>query len=357
MARSEPRCAEIASGVLVVGVIAHALLCGPAIGCRGYPPIAPIWYGVTFIWPVAVMISAYFDSTKFANRRKQLIIFAFSTAFFMAGTMVTVVPRRMGPVEMLFGTVFFGPIHLLITFAVEFTIQFIYSFGRTLVENRSDAARSNFSLFSFLTLIGWIALILGIPLGYQSLIESNVNNNAIKRADSDWETNALVYRDYEFEQIGDVSIDFNFDPETGLQYKRRMSDLGFADRYNARISQLIELHGIPQYSIKHIIPNPNDFAKLLDATDLDIVDSFPLDLSKNIHLMRRGSLSRWGGTSTSGSDSLSVVTPHMHMGAGDGVLPVHYKKTDDIIYIRNGPDWVGAFLHDGRMVMSASRCP
>ena len=82
MARSEPRCAEIASGVLVVGVIAHALLCGPAIGCRGYPPIAPIWYGVTFIWPVAVMISAYFDSTKFANRRKQLIIFALATAFF-----------------------------------------------------------------------------------------------------------------------------------------------------------------------------------------------------------------------------------------------------------------------------------
>lgn len=357
MTRSETRRPEIASGVLVVGAVAHALLCAPAIGCRGYPPIAPIWYGVTFIWPVAVLVSAYFDSIRFGSRRKHLIIYALATAFFMAGTMVTVVPRNMGPVEMLFGTIVFGPIHLLITFAVEFAIQFVYSFGRKLVENRNDSPRINFSLFSVFAMFGWIALMLGIPFGYQSLVESNVNNNAIERADLDWKTNALVYREYEMGQIGDVTIDYDFDPETGLEYKHRMSDLGFADRYNARINQLIELHGIPEYSIKNIIPKPVDLAQILDATDLNVVGSFPIDLTENIHLMRRGSFSRWGGTSTSGSDSLSIVTPYMHMGVGDGILAVHYKITDEIIYIRNGPDWVGAFLHDGRMIVSASRHP
>ena len=358
MARSETRRPIIASGILVAGAISHALLCGPAIGCRGYPPIAPIWYGVTFIWPVAVLASAYFDSTRFGNRQKQLIIYSLITAFFMAGTIVTIVPRSMGPAEMLLNTIFFGPIHLLITFTVEFASQFIYSSGRNLVANRIDGAKTNFSLFSFFAMIGWIALILGIPLGYQSSIKSSVKNNAIERANLDWKTNAVVYRDNEIEQIGDVAIHYDFDPETGLEYQQhRRWDLGFANRYNARINQLIELHGLPQYSIKHVLPNPHEVAQLLDAIDLDVVDSFPLDLSENIHLMRRGFLSRWGRVATNNSDSLSIVTSHMQMSTGHKVLPVHYKITDDVIYIRNGPNWVGVFLHDGRMIMAASRDP
>jgi hypothetical protein len=88
---------------------------------------------------------------------------------------------------------------------------------------------------------------------------------------------------------------------------------------------------------------------------MSLVETFPIDLTENIHLMRRGTLTRWGGTSTSGSDSLSIVTPYSMMGSGDGVMPVHTKITKDIIYIRNGPNWIGAFLPDGRMIMSGSR--
>ncbi len=357
MARSETRRPEIAFGILLVGAISHAFLCGPAIGCRSYPPIEPIWYGVTFIWPIPIVISAYFDSIRFGARRNQLIIYALVTAFFVAGTVVTVVPRRMGPGEMLFGTIFFGPIHLLITFVLEFIAQMLYSMGRRLVDRNGEIVSFTYSLFSLLALFVWIGLILGIPFGYQSFVESSVNHSAMQRADAEWKTNAFIYRDYEFDERGDCTVHYEFDPDTGLQFKHRMADLGFADRYNARINELISLHGIPKYSIKSIIPKPDDLIQLLASTEMESVDTFPVDLTENIHLMRRGTLSRWGGTSTSPSDSLSIVTPHTLMGVGDGVLPVHYKITDQIIYIRNGPDWVGAFLPDGRMIMSASRYP
>lgn len=357
MARPETRRPELATAILVVGAIVHALLCGPAIGCRGYPPIDPIWYGATFTWPNPVLISAYFDSMRFGVRRNQLILYALVTAFFMAGTMVMVVPRQMGPGEMLFGTIFFGPIHLLITFVLEFIAQMLYSMGRRLIDRNGQNATFTFSLFSLFALFVWIGLILGIPFGYQSFVNSSVNHSAIRRAEDDWKTNALIYRDYEFDEIGDCTVQYEFDPETGLEFKHRMADLGFADKYNARIDELIRLHGIPKYSIKSIVPNPDDLVRLLDSTEMDPVEAFPIDLTVNIHLMRRGTLTRWGGTSASGSDSLSIVTPHGLLGVGDGVLPVHSRITDKIIYIRNGPDWVGAFLPDGRMVMSASRYP
>lgn len=355
MARSEKRLPEIATGILLVGAISHAFLCGPAIGCRGYPPIDPIWYGVTFIWPIPIVISAYFDSIRFGVRRNQLIIYALVTAFFMAGTVVMVVPRRMSPGEMLLGTIFFGPIHLLITFVLEFIAQMLYSTGRRLVDRTGEIACVTFSLFSLLALFVWIGLFLGIPFGYQSFVKTSVNHSAIQRAEDDWKTNALIYSDHEFAEISGCTVQYEFDPDTGLEIKHRMSDLGFADRYNARINELISLHGIPNYSIKSIIPKPDDLIQLLDSTKMKPVDTFPVDLTDNIHLMRRGTLSRWGGTSTSGSDSLSIVTPHTLMGVGDGVLPVHSRITDRIIYVRNGPDWVGAFLPDGRMIMSASR--
>jgi hypothetical protein len=81
---------------------------------------------------------------------------------------------------------------------------------------------------------------------------NSINNAAIERANDDWQTNALIYRDDQFVKIGSCTVQYAFDPETGLQLEHRMSDLGLRDRYNARISELIELHGIPNYSIKSI---------------------------------------------------------------------------------------------------------
>ena len=355
VAHSETRRPAIATGILIVGAISHAFLCVPAIVCRGYPPIDPIWYGVTYVWPISIVISAYFDSIRFGVRRNQLIIYAIATAFFTAGTPVTIVPREMGFEAMLLGTIIFGPFHLVMTFLLEFITQVLYSMGRRLVDRASEKVSVRFSLLALFALSSWIGLIVGIPIGYRSYVKESVNHSAVLRAETDWKTNALIYRDHESAPIDGCTVQYCFDPDTGLELGRPKSDLGFADKYNARINELISQHGIPTYSIKSIIPKPEDLIPLLDSDELDPVDAFPADLTDNIHLMRRGTLSRWGGTSSSSSDSLSIVTPHILMAVDNGVLPVHSKVTDKIVYIRNGPNWVGAFLRDGRMIMSASR--
>lgn len=45
-----PRRTDVACAILLVGGIVYSLLCLPAIGRRGYPPIDPIWLGVTHLW-------------------------------------------------------------------------------------------------------------------------------------------------------------------------------------------------------------------------------------------------------------------------------------------------------------------
>ena len=355
MARIEPRRPELATAILVLGAIAYAVLCGPAIGRRGYPPIDPFWLGVTYMWFLPVCVSALFDSVKFPSRRHQLVIYALVTAFFNAGTMGGVVPRNMNPVGMLLGTILYGPFHLIVLFTLEYVLQWLYSFARTLDVAEVITKRYSFSLFTFFVIVSWLCVTIGFPIGYKSLITSSEFSNANERAELDWKTNAYVYHEFDFRQIDDATIQYEFDPETGLEYKPKMADLGFADTYNRRIEQLIAQNGLPEYSIKSIIPEPDELIGMLDSTAMNPIDSFPVDLNENIHLMRRGTLSRWGGTSTSTSDSLSIATKNGLYGIGDGVLPVHVKTTEHLIYIRNGSAWVGAFLPDGRMVVSASR--
>ena len=42
-------------------------------------------------------------------------------------------------------------------------------------------------------------------------------------------------------------------------------------------------------------------------------------------------------------------------GVGGGAIPVYVKITSQIIYIRESPDSIWAFLPDGRLVARASR--
>lgn len=112
MAQAEPRRPALATGVLVAGAIAYGFLCFPAITCRGYPEIDPIWYGFTFAWPIAIVVSAYFDSSEFGGRGLSLIVYSFVTGFFFAGTLVIQVPR--GPVNPL-GMLLVGSLFLRTT--------------------------------------------------------------------------------------------------------------------------------------------------------------------------------------------------------------------------------------------------
>lgn len=254
MARLEFRRPDLAKSILIVGAIAHALLCIPAIDCRGYPPLDPIWYGVTFLWPMAIVISAYFDSIRFGSRWKHLFIYAIVTAFFSAATAVIMVPRQMGLALTLFHTAFLIPVYLLVIYALEYASQFLYSFGRRLDVQTTQSSNLNPSRFSILMLVCWIGLTLGIPIGYRSYEISQNEAFAIWRADQAWLKDAVIFRDWEPQQIDNCSIEYWFDLDTGLELRQWRPDLNFCEVYNARIHELIKQHGIPSYSIRPAIP-------------------------------------------------------------------------------------------------------
>lgn len=331
----------------------------PAIGRRGYPPIDPIWLGVTHLWIAPVCLSALFDSFSFRPRRYHLAIYAIVTAFFNAGTIHIMTPRHVEPLGMLIMTVIpYGPMHLLGTFGAEALMQLLLRPARTLIEAPNDPLG-----FPRVTLLSWIVgfsvicLAIGFPFAYRSLSIDSERARGASLADEQWASgDAVVFHGHDDISMGDAYVEFHVDPDTGLTRRHQMSDMGFRDAYNARIAKLIKLHGVPDWSIKEHIPSAEDVVALLDAKDLVEITSFPYELTPSIVLMRRGTITRWGSTSSSGSDSLSIVTERGGMiGVGDGVHPVHVRITDPIVVIRNGKTWVAVFHRDGRMIASASR--
>src|SRR6187200_62195 len=90
-----PRREPVSIIILVIGSVVYALLCGPAIVQRGFPPIDPVWTGMTFLWVIPLMISCWFDTYAFESRRIHLCVYAIGTAFINACTVVTIVPKHV----------------------------------------------------------------------------------------------------------------------------------------------------------------------------------------------------------------------------------------------------------------------
>ena len=343
MARPTPRFPELASGILVLGATAYAFFCIPAIRTRGYPALDPFWVAVTWMWFLPVCVSALFDSIKFSNRWNQLIVYALVTGFVNAGTIGGVVPRSINPVLILVSTIFYAPVHFVVLLVLETVMQWLYSFGRTLVENKSQPKRFSFSLFYLFAIFSWTCITIGIPVGYDSLVKTSQYTYTVEYAHEAWETRAFMYtnRFDDYLKVDDVLVSFDFDAETGLEYKRYFGDSQYAVLHNQIIEGLIEKHGLPEYSIKEMIPATSEVIEMLGSKTMNRIDQFPYDVNKSICLKQYG--------------AISIVTDHGTHGVGDGTLPVDVKTMGQIIYIRNGPDWVGAFLPNGRMVVSATR--
>ena len=101
--------------IYVVGGVLYAVLCGPAIGQRGFPPIDPALTALTFLWVVPIFLATILDDRPFRRRLSALFCYSIATAFVDAASAVTVVPKHLDLQEVIMGTVFmFGPLHLVI---------------------------------------------------------------------------------------------------------------------------------------------------------------------------------------------------------------------------------------------------
>jgi hypothetical protein len=202
-----------------------------------------------------------------------------------------------------------------------------------------------------------ICLTIGFPFAYRSLVIRAERSRGLALADEQWASgDAVVFCTPDDLSDEDAAVEFGVDPATGLQRRPKRPDFGFKDAYNARIAELISLHGVPSWSLKKYIPTADDVVALLDSKDLKEITEFPHQLTASIVLMRRGTVT-WGNTTYgSGDDSLSIVSERAGvMSVGDGVHRVYARVDDPIVVIRNGKTWVGIFHKDGRMIASASR--
>lgn len=355
------RRSDLACAILAIGAVAYALLCVPAIGRRGYPPIDPFWLGVTHLWFVPVGLSGVFDSYSFKSRRRQLALYAIVTAFFNAGTIHTITPRHVTLVGMLAFAVFpYGPIHLAGTFAIEALTQFLLCRNRTLVDEQ-DPPRG----LPQVTLLSWfvgytvICLAIGTPFAYRSIVVTAEKNRAVAAADEDWRDGvAVLYSPGEQSLIDDVEIDFHVDRETGLLLRHRAHDLGFADAYNARIRELIRIHGVPSWNVKGGIPQAEELVHLLDAGVLSEVTEFPCYVTPEFVLLRGGSVTFGSSTYSSGGPGLSIASEKGGlMGVGQSKQKVYAQVNGRTVIVRNGSDWIGVFHEDGGLIATAQRFP
>lgn len=355
-----PRRPDLASTILVGGVAIYAFLCLPAIGQRGYPPIDPAWVGVTLLWIFPLAISALFDSFWFRQRRVNLVIYLLATAFIFSGTIVTVVPRTISPGEMLLGTLFlFGPLHLLLGFAIEGLMQLCLWPARSFVDPSPDAAEKELpriTLFTWLVGYSLICMAIGFPFAFRSLAFRLERSRGAARAIEDWEARRAVLYGNADSLASTPVVEYRYDPKTGLRHEPRLHDFGFRDAYNAKIAELIATEGIPKWSMRRHVPTEKKLLEMLDSTTMMGIEQFPYDLTPGIVLFRKGEIHRWGSSMSSGDDSLSIGTETAGLiGVGSTAMPVHVAKEGEVVFIRNGQDWVGAFHRSGVYLGAASR--
>ena len=340
----------------------YAVLCTPAIGRRGYPPIDPAWMGVTFLWVSPVLLAATVDLMPFAKRYKALAMYCIATAFFDAGTMGGIVPRNVSLLGTIVLTVvMYGPLHLVVGFVVDGMIQAIRAAVRFVAPTMPGrvANATRWTVFGALLL-----LTCAFPFAFRADAFADLQQRGRSHAEQDWRSRrADIYvGDFNtraYQQVERTMLTHNYDRATGLEIRPQHGRSQYEDAYNRRIRELLNQHGVPEWSMKDHIVSDDDLINMLDSEEMNEIGVFPYDVNANITLMRRGPVTRWGVTSSKSRDDLSVLTRH-HGSAGGGldVAPVHVgqlSKYPEVVFVRNGRSWIGAFHDSGRFLSSADR--
>lgn len=356
----------------------YAVLCVPAINARGYPPIDPGWLAVPFLWVAAIPLSLVFDARPFKKRFKGLAIYCLVTAFFDAGTAGGVVPRHVTLPGMLVMTIVYGPMHLVVGMFVERLSQGIGGAARSILKRLWPG---NIRLVQWLAFVVLVLLTCGFPFAFRAYSIADSRHRGRTQAEKEWNAGRaemyVAFPDFS----GDVQ--HRFDPVTGLKIRERgyMSEYSLA--YQARVAELLAKHGIPEWSMKKYIPADVDLVAMFDSKKMEKIKAFPHNVNENIILTRQGTVTRWNTTFSNISGFLAIATPQAFTGVGaarsdysrvDGrvtfafgggdnsygpqnepVFVGRLPKYPQVIFVRSGTDWIGAFHQSGELLSSADR--
>ena len=341
--------------IYACGGVVYALLCGPAIGQRGFPPIDPAWTAMTFLWISPILLASILDARPLKDRWRGLFVYSIATGFFDAASTVMVVPHH---VDLLGSAVMavtaFGPFHFLVGLLIGLIAQGIRAAVRK-GRPRLSPTVANASQLSLAA--GIIALTAAFPFLFRQYFFDSQQKRGRAQAEKDWVDETV--RIYVTNIPESEGVSHEYDPATGFQYRRKWPESRYSLAYNERVRELLQERGVPVWSMKgHLVPD-EVLLKVLHANALEEVTTFPHEINESIVLFRGGTIHRWNSTMSSADDSLSIAAKETGLiGIGSTAEPayvVRFPEHPTVIFIRNGCSWVGAFHESGRLLSSAGR--
>jgi hypothetical protein len=334
----------VAAALLIAATIAYALICFPAASRRGYSPIDYAWIGVTYLWIFAIPLFTMIVPPGHFSRHA-LFWYALATAYIDGCTVIGLVPHRLDLRQGILFIPFFGPIHLA-------AVAFVAWLSRRVIAPTSRVP------------VVAIVLILAAatPFAYRYVARAEDASEGRQRADADWagHTARIISPDGpdSFCQMGNLLFETEWDSATGLRLQHDMRD-GYEPGYNARVAELLRLHGLPDWSMKNRMVSDADMAAMLTSADMKPVTTFPRELTPDVVLMRRGTLNRWGGSMTNDSDGLCIETSKWDgYDDGDNDGPAYIGRLDKypgVVFVRCGSAWVAACTDDGWILSHVSK--
>jgi hypothetical protein len=353
----------IAALILAAGTVIYAGLCGPAMRQRGYPPLDHFWSGMTYWWVFPVpLFTLICPRGKFS--RRTLALYALIGAYIDGCTVVMIVPHRFDLSEGFPMLLFFGPIHLIGVAVIALISRFIFRALDIESELESSAKKDGRTTGRIVTVLTILAAAGVFPFVFQLSAKAIDLHEGEARADALWADHTAYFLSVNSwmvpHQAGIYDIYSYFDSDSGLPLRHEMG-MEYEQGYKARIQSLLSIHGVPAWSHKKQLVSDADLLGIFDAKDLKTVKAYPYDISPNVVLMHGGTVNRWGGYFSSGSNSLEIDT---RCGGNLGnsnyfgnAAICRLAKYPGVIFVRGGNEWVAAVSDDGWILNAAMKSP
>ena len=293
--------------ILVTGALTYLILIVPLVQAGGHLDGNPYYSARTILFVVPLILSRVLD---FANtrRRSQVIIYILGiVAIFGA------IPP-MNPWWLTIGSWLENLIPAFISvFVVAGITELLTAIALWLiaVPVRQPRNRQKLSVRAPLRRIVFAAIVIGTAIYWPDYsLQSEIAQAKIvgrQRAVDDWAAQcAYINMDFGIRnyQIGNLSLRFYCDPETGLQILSAwpISDIqdpgiGYMDlAYDDEIHQLIKVNGYPAWSMKKYIIAPPALAKLFESAQFKTVEQFPFQIEKGVQWANFDTLRFNGGS-------------------------------------------------------------
>lgn len=331
--RREVGMGEVVGPLVLAGWwVLYAVVCQRAIGQRGYPPLDAYWQGMTQLWVVGVPLSGLVQG-RGKGRSVGLVVYGVATGFVDAASWPRMVPNHVDVVMTAMMTLlFYGPVHVVVAGVVEALGRLAGRWGRSVVVGRGSWVGVRVVVGLLLLVGAWY-----VPVGYARYDAWWLWREGRSLADAGWASGqACVYsRDASFSD-GALYGEVDFDRGTGLLRRIDMG-YGWEPAYNARVGELLALHGRPAWA-EPAIPATADLRNYLDDERFRKVERFPYRVNGSIWIRGGG----WGFSVE------STARGRFDFGKGKeaGVYWLEDPAYPDVIFVRQGREEL--VLLDGR---------